>query len=396
MPTLCLHAQCQIECTVVFTVKPLRICLLNGGFDTSLATGTQLLDRYWHVTSLAAALAELGHQVTVIQAFHCSEELSHDKVSIEFVATGDAEKKEWAEFGCLENFEDKLQAHNPDVVHIFGMTMLSLRMALGDWCAEHGIVLSTSFHGGRPSYNPIGWWRQRLALAKTSAFFFPSNTIAQQWRRARLLPDTAQVTVLPEVSSPFKGLPKEAAREKLELVGYPVFAWSGHLNPGKDPITTLQGMQRIVQSWPDARLLMAYQSEEMMPDIIEFLNQDAILKSNVTLLGALRHSDMETLFSAADFFVHSSLREWGSNSLVEAMSCGAIPVVSDIPSLRTLTEHVDPAVLFAVGDYKSLARQVLDIPLDDIGRLSRRVQSTFVDQLSYPVLASGFCKVWVS
>ena len=372
----------------------LNICLLNAGFDTGLKSSELLLGRYWHVPKLAEALADHGHQVTVIQAFHRNEELQRGKVAIKFVAAESGERKEWAEITQIEDITRNLEVCQPDVMHFFGLTMLPLRRALGDWCTGCGIGLTASFHGGRPSRNPFGRWRQRRALAKTSAFFFPSASSATQWRSSGLVPDNAEVVLAPEVSSPFSGLRKQVAIKKLDVGDGPVFAWSGRLNSGKDPITTLKGIQRILQSWPNTQLLMAYQSDEILPEVRAVLEGDSELRNRVRLLGALEHADMETLFSAADFFVHSSRREWGSNSLVEAMSCGAIPVVSDIPSLRALTEHVAPAILFDVGDADGLARQVLELEKHELGGLSKQVKSAFNAHLSYPALAARYSAVF--
>jgi len=375
-------------------VTSLNICLLNAGFDTGLKSSELLLGRYWHVPKLAEALADLGHQVTVIQAFHQDEELQRGKVAIKFVAAESGERKEWAEITRIEDVTRRLELRQPDVMHFLGLTMLPLRRALGDWCTERGVGLTASFHGGRPSRNLFGRWRQRRSLTKTSAFFFPSASSAMQWRSSCLVPDNAEIVLAPEVSSPFSGLQKQVAIEKLGVGGGPVFAWSGRLNSNKDPITTLKGIQRIVQSWPTTQLLMAYQSEEVLPDVLAVLEGDSALKGSVRLLGALEHADMETLFSAADFFVHSSHREWGSNSLVEAMSCGAIPVVSDIPSLRALTEQVEPAILFDVGDADGLARQVLELEKHELGGLSHQVKSAFNAHLSYPALAASYSAVF--
>jgi len=377
-------------------VKPMNVCLLNAGFDTCLKSPEQLLSRYWHVPKLAAALAEHGHQVTAIQAFHRNESLQRGKVAVELIATENSASAEWAEITRFGDVARKLESYRPDIVHFFGLTMLPLRRALGRWCAERGVSLTASFHGGRPSRNPLARRRQRQALSQISTFFFSNAAAVEPWRAAGLIPDKAQIMLLPEVSSPFTGLPKHAARRTLGVDGDPVFVWSGRLHPDKDPMTTLQGLQRIIRSWPNTRLLMAFQSEEMLPEIKAILACDSALKRNVSLLGALKHSDMETLFSAADFFVHSSRREWGSNSLVEALSCGAIPVVSDIPSLRALTEAIEPAIRFQVGDAEGLARQVLKLQIDGLDRLSKQVKSTFDAHLSYPVLAARYSTVFES
>jgi len=375
-------------------MKPLRIVLCNAGFDTRLESREQLLDRYWHVPKLAEALADLGHQVTVVQAFHRNGSMRRGNVAINFIATESAGASTWSEISAADKLQPLLESFRPQIVHLFGLTMLQLRRSLGEWCRKQGAILTASFHGGRPRRNPFGRWRQRQALAKTSAFFFPTANSAELWRSARLLPNDASVTLLPEVSSPFSGIDKDSARQALGIDGHPVLAWSGQLNPSKDPITALQGMERILRSWPNAKMLMAYQSTELLPEVRAYLAQRQALADNVKLLGELEHSLMETLFSAADFFVHTSHREWGSNALVESISCGAIPVVTNIPSLRALTRNIEPAVLFPVGDFDSLAEQLVNIPLDAIDRLSGQVRSAFAKNLSYPAMAKSYSPVF--
>ena len=53
----------------------MNVCLLNAGFDTRFTSAEQLLDFYQNVPNLAEALAEHGHQVVALQAFHRNESL---------------------------------------------------------------------------------------------------------------------------------------------------------------------------------------------------------------------------------------------------------------------------------------------------------------------------------
>ena len=48
------------------------------------------------------------------------------------------------------------------------------------------------------------------------------------------------------------------------------------------------------------------------------------------------HADMPAWFSAADLFVVGSHHEGSGYALMEACACGAVPVVSDIPTFRLL------------------------------------------------------------
>ena len=54
-------------------------------------------------------------------------------------------------------------------------------------------------------------------------------------------------------------------------------------------------------------------------------------------LGRLPHERLAAYYSAADIFVSGSHREGSGYALIEAMACGAIPCVTDIPSFRAIT-----------------------------------------------------------
>ncbi|MDH3265362.1 MAG: hypothetical protein OEM25_00220, partial [Gammaproteobacteria bacterium] len=71
--------------------------MLNAGFDTSFKSTEHLLGRYSHVPRLAEALADQGHRVTVLQAFHRDETLQRGRVSMEFVTVENSRKEPWAE-----------------------------------------------------------------------------------------------------------------------------------------------------------------------------------------------------------------------------------------------------------------------------------------------------------
>lgn len=375
-------------------MKTMNVVLLNAGFDRKMESTAGILDRYWHVPKLAEALAGLGHHVTVIQAFHHDESSQRGNLAFEFVGTSGASGNDWSELTATDSIQTILDAARADVVHLFGLTMLPMRRSLGRWCRTNGVRLTASFHGGRPHRSPIGWWRQRQAMAATSVVFFPSEDSADLWRRAKLLPRETSVEFASEVSSPFCGVAQNIARSALGIDGHPVLAWSGHLDANKDPITALKGMRQILNSWPEAIMLMAYQSTQLLPDVQAYLQQNRSLRDRVTLLGELKHNDIETLFSAANFFVHTSHREWGSNALVEALSCGAIPVVTDLPSLRALCRDIPAAIVFPTGDSDSLAEQTVRIPIGSIDGLSADVKSAYDEHLSYAALAARYATVF--
>lgn len=275
----------------------------------------------------------------------------------------------------------------PDVIHVFGLARSPQLAAIAEFSRRAGARLSASFHGGAPPRNPIARALQRRALADIAAMFFPAAHYASEWRHRGVIASRTHIVIAPEVSSPFTRVERDQARAELGVGDELVLAWSGRLHPVKDPLTALRAFERVVAQRPGARLLMAYRSSELLGDVSRFLEVRPAVQDRVRLLGEWPHERMATLFSAADLFVQSSLREYGGNSLVEAMSCGAVPVVTDIPSFRALTDGGRLARLFSAGDAAAMARAITTLADEERRTLSTSICRYFDEQLSYAALA---------
>lgn len=377
----------------------MKICLINAVCGLVLDTPEKLFAKYSHIPRLAAALQHLGHDVIVVQAYHDSRLLHSLGVNIHAIAAvrpsrvGGGKMVELSDFGAV--FE-LLQGFDPNVVHFFGLTVERPLQQIVQWAKTRRKVVTASYHGGLPRFNPIARWCQRQVFRGVSALMFSAQEFSATWQSSGVVDRRTTIAILPEVSSPFGGVPKAEARRELGIVGDPVFAWAGRLHPVKDPLTALKGFSLINRKLPDAQLLMAYLDAPLLADVENYLRTNVSVGRKVTLLGKLPHLQIEVLFSAADFFVQSSLREIGGNSLVEALSCGAIPLVTDIPSFRILTNKIGPAKLFACGDAGAMAAALDDIDMTQLEQLSARIRADFNHYLSYPALAKKYEVVFSS
>ncbi len=88
------------------------------------------------------------------------------------------------------------------------------------------------------------------------------------------------------------------------------------------------------------------------------------LGARLTFHGMMDERAVAALLAEADVYVSASLSDSTSVSLLEAMSSGAFPVVSDIPANREWITDGETGLLFPCGDADNLARQ-LGRALDD-------------------------------
>ncbi|MEX2315025.1 MAG: glycosyltransferase family 4 protein [Thermomicrobiales bacterium] len=278
-----------------------------------------------------------------------------------------------------------LRKLEPDVVHFGGLT-LDLQLAqVARACERMSVPLVAHFHGGTPALGQM-LRVQRYNAERVSRVLVTTAEQAEPWIAAGLY-DSAQFAQVIETSSPFLAIDRHVARARTGMVGDPVYLSAGRLHQIKDPLTMLGGFERIVKLQTDARLYLYYLTSELLPDIHAFLNARPAIAERVELRGRAAPEEMEAIYSSADFLLQASRREWSGLSVLEAMSCGCIPIVSDIPSFRAMTVGGRFGRLFAVGDANGLAEAAVSVEPDDTAALSRSVRDHFKRELSFAAMA---------
>ena len=153
-----------------------------------------------------------------------------------------------------------------------------------------------------------------------------------------------------EASSTLQPMARGAARRGSGVAGSPAILWVGRLNANKDPLTVLDGFERALRDLPGATLTMIYSDDESAGrGAGSGSSASPALRDRVRLVGAVPHDRMASFYSAADLFVVGSHHEGSGYSLMEACACGAVPVVTDIPTFRLLTGGGSIGALWTAG-----------------------------------------------
>ena len=376
----------------------MRICVFSPFYDDVAESVLEVTGRYRHIESLAAALARRKHEVVVVQGFHDDRVEQRNSVEIRYARSpyrpttrleGGFLGADLLARGNLKRLLETVADVRPDAVHMIGVTLLQPLLEIGQWCSRTGRPLTVTFHGGRPRrarwLQPI----QRRILKNCHRVFFTTKIHARAWLEAGLLREE-QVVPCMEVSSNFLPADRTGTRARTGMSGRPVFAWNARLHPIKDPLTALRGFSLIRRAWPEAKLHMIYYSTEMQTEVLRTIAADPNLSNAVEMRGTIRPGAVEDFFNSADFLIQASLQEVAGYSVLEAMSCGVIPVITDIPSFRAMTDNGRCGILFAVGDHHSMAEQTLRVDLANVALLSRKVRDFFVQSLSYDAIAKTY------
>ncbi|MGH7554325.1 MAG: glycosyltransferase family 4 protein, partial [Longimicrobiales bacterium] len=177
---------------------------------------------------------------------------------------------------------------------------------------------------------------------------------------------------------------REAARDATNMFGEPCLLWTGRLNANKDPLTMLAGVEQAARTLPGLRVWCCFSEAPLLDVVKQRIARSAALAERVILLGARPHQEMESRFRAADFYIQTSHREASGFSLLEALACGATPLVTDIPATRQIVSDV--GALTPVGDSRSLADAIVAWAGRDQRVLRRAARARFDDVLTFDAI----------
>lgn len=358
-----------------------------------------MMASYPILSRLPAELVKRGHRVTVL--VHAAEDrvVERDGASYEFVrpgrlafTAGRAIHRRKPRYGpayyqpamrLLRRLDDL----RPDVIHVFGLTM-DIQLALVARRARRTQTpLVAHFHGGLPATSGKLQLIQRHNVKRLARVLFTTGQQSDMWLRGGVGLRAEQVAHVLETSSPFSRLERKDARGLTGMHGDPVYLSAGRLHPVKDPLTLLRGFDLIRQEQPGARLYLHYLSDELIGEMHGLLSDRSGLGDAVELRGRLPLEAMEAVYSSADFLLQASLREWSGLAVLEAMSCGCIPIVSNIPAFAMMTNEGTIGRLFEPGDAQGLAAAALGIDAEERFQLRAEVRRHFDERLSFPALA---------
>jgi glycosyltransferase involved in cell wall biosynthesis len=360
----------------------LSIVQVNYVFDKGLTDPAALVDRYFTLTGWSEALVAAGAaEVAVVQRFHRRARIERNRVTYLF-----SDAPAWP-FACT------VAALCPDVVHVNGMIFPGrtwlLRRALAPATA---IVVQNHSDGGVVGRGPrlrlLGWANRGVADAYL--FAAPEHTAA--WREAGFIADGQSTYQVMEASTSFRPIPRADARAATGMAGSPALLWVGRLNANKDPLTVLAGFERAVDRLPNATLTLIYSESDLLEAVQRRVDGSANLRGRVRLAGTVTHERMPAYFSAADLFVVGSHHEGSGYALMEACACGALPVVTDIPTFRLLTGGV--GALWATGDAAACARALVDVSGRNLETERERLAAHFARDLAWPAIGRRALEIY--
>lgn len=372
----------------------MRVAIVNPVWETSARTPEETLARFPSLTGWAEALVSAGVEVTVHQRFPTSSTLEQGRVTYAFVRDGDAPNPgRWRKSSGA--MAASVQAAHPDIVHVNGVIFPAwLRSFRQSVQAPARIVAQD--HGGWDPAGGSAWvrWMVRRGLSVVDAVLVSSPGHASAWRAASAVPPNVHLADVMEASTSLRPMPISQARAVSSITGSPAILWVGRLTRNKDPLTMIEGFAQFVRMHPDATMSMVFTDDTLAGEVRDRIHRDPRLPSRVRMVGVVPHNQMAAYYSAADIYVSASLREGSGYAAIEAMACGAAPVLTDIPSFQVLTDNGRVGALWRVGAPESLCDALVKVVAEPRQALRTRVMDRFNSALSWDVLGRRALQVY--
>ena len=364
----------------------MRVAIVNPVWEPTARTPEETLHRFRSLTGWASAIAATGADVSVHQRFPSSKTAEHDGVPYTFVRDGDGPepRRLWSD---SREMAASVRSAEPDLVHVNGVIfpqwLRSLRRAL-----PSGVRMVAQDHGGWDPAQASVWSRRwiRRGLSVMDAVLVSSPGHIAAWRSASMAPLGVAFADVMEASTDLRPMASRDAASLSGVCGNPAILWVGRLTPNKDPLTMLDGFSQLLEVCPDAALSLVYSAGTMQDIVHRRIERDPRLTARVRVVGTVAESQMAAYYSAADIFVSASHREGSGYAAIEAMACGATPVLTDIPSFRVLTDNGRIGALWQQGQPRSLCDALVKVAAQPREPLRARVLEQYGSVLSWEVL----------
>jgi len=333
------------------------------------------------IDAYTGILEELAkqHEVISIERINYEGEYLQGGVRYYFVKT----KNKVARFPF--HTHKLIKAFKPRVVFIngfiFPIQIIQLRITLG---RKPKIII---LHRAEKPFTGLKKWFQKIADKCVDAYLFTSAEFGKEWIENGIISGPKKIYEVIQASSIFHPAERTSSRQALNVSGSPVFLWVGRLDENKDPLTVVKGFICFLQSHPSAKLYMIYQLDKLLPELESILDANAQARASIKLVGKISHEQLQNWYNSADFIISGSHYEGSGVAVAEAMSCGCIPILTNIFSFRKMTGPAKCGLLYEAGNDQELFETLLKTMEFDIAKEREKTLQQFHEELSFEAIS---------
>jgi glycosyltransferase involved in cell wall biosynthesis len=368
----------------------MKVAIVNYSYVKDVDSADALLEQSLRLKVWAEGLQRAGADVTVFMRFKTNSVIERKGVKYHFISDHYGQTLKWFEIPFRLHWA--ISKKRLDIVHIN-----SFQFPFQSFILRKSIPQRTAFimqhHGEKPWSHPKRLI-QFLMLHGMDGFIFTAKEHAKLWIKARVIESMDKVYPIIEGSTLFTRRDREPCRKITGFKGSPIFLWVGRLDGNKDPITVLKGFDIALERLPNARLYLIFKKTGLISLVEDIIKKRERLANAVELIGAVAHSEMEYYYNSSDYYLLGSHYEGSGYAFVESLSCGVVPIISDIPSSRLMTGDGEIGGLWKVGDHVDCAEKIVEIASKPLMEQSDRAYRYYLEHLSFNAIGRGALEIY--
>ncbi len=288
-------------------------------------------------------------------------------------------------------FNNYVKQLNPDVVIVHGL-LFPWQVIMLRWWVSKRLIIIAQHHAEKPLRN-IRKWVQKRADNYIGAYLFSSLDLGMLWIDKGQINGPQKIKIVMGTSSPFYVADKKASRIKTNVYGDAVFLWVGGLDSNKDPLVVVRAFIHFVKQFPTANLYLIYQTFQLLEEIKKVLANSPLASNSIHLIGKVENQELQHWYNSADFIISSSHYEGSGIAVCEGLSCGCIPILTNIPSFRMMTDNGRFGILYEVGSEEALLNALQNSMMLNRESEKEKVVEWFKKELSFDANAKKIMSV---
>ncbi len=138
----------------------------------------------------------------------------------------------------------------------------------------------------------------------------------------------------------------------------PIILYARSMEKIYDPATFIRSIPHVLKKHPDARFLMV--GDGSMLEILRALVNKLNVSDFIEIRGRVSNEEVAQIMAKSKIFISTATEDGTSIALLEAISAGLIPVVTDIEANHPWINHGSDGYLFPPGNDLELANRIID------------------------------------
>jgi glycosyltransferase involved in cell wall biosynthesis len=229
---------------------------------------------------------------------------------------------------------------------------------------------------------------QRLVDRFITGYFFASAELGKMWVDDGLIASQQKVHEVMEVSSVF--YPTRSNNDLISIASN--YIWVGRLDENKDPLTLVNAFVRFLRHSSESKLYLIYREGHLRSEIEELIIENKC-NDRIVVIEDVVHDDLLDYYNQAAFVISTSHYEGSGTAVCEGMSCGCIPILTNIPSFRMMTSNGEMGLLFYPADVQGLYNALLRSQKIDKVKERGKVLNQFREKLSCEAITEAMLKI---